>query len=181
MSRKGINRQQVVEAAASLADEVGLENLTLSILADRLGVRSPSLYNHVEGLTGLRRELSLLAANTIAELSSQAAKRRKGKSALIAVGDALRKLASSRPGLYACLVRAPAPGDTELAEAYRRGLEPLFAILSELSCDGEAAIHAIRALRSAVHGFASLEAAGGFGLNTDLEKSFHWMIGRLVP
>lgn len=181
MSRKGISRQRVVEEAAALADEVGLENLTLSILADRLEVRSPSLYNHVEGLAGLRRELSLLAANAIADLSAQAVKRRKGRSALVAVADAFRKMAASRPGLYACLVRAPAPGDTELAEAYRRGMEPMFAILSDLGCEGEAAIHAIRALRSAVHGFATLEAAGGFGLDTDLEKSFHWMIDRLVP
>lgn len=181
MSRKGINREQLVAEAAALADEVGLENLTLSILADRLKVRSPSLYNHVDGLPGLRRELSLLAANTLADLVAKAAHRRKGKSALVAVGDAFRKMSSSRPGLYASLVQAPASDDAELLDASRRALQPLYAILSELGCEGDEAVHAIRSLRSAVHGFALLEAGGGFGLPVDLDKSFHWMIGRLVP
>ena len=181
MSRKGINREQLVAEAATLADEVGLENISLYVLADRLQVRSPSLYNHVEGLPGLRRELSLLAANTLADLVAKAAHRRKGKSALVAVGDAFRKLSSTRPGLYASLVQAPAPGDTEMLEASRSALEPLFAILADMGCKGDEAVHAIRSLRSAVHGFALLEAGGGFGMPVDLDKSFHWMIGRLVP
>jgi len=181
MSRKGLTREQLVAEAALLADEVGLEKLSLSVLADRLEVRSPSLYNHVDGLAGLRRELSLLAANTLADLVAKAAHRRKGKNALVAMGDAFRNLSKNRPGLYASLIQAPAPGDTEMADAANRALEPLFGVLSELGCEGDQAIHAIRSLRSAVHGFALLEAAGGFGLPTDLDKSFHWMIGRLVP
>jgi len=58
--RVGLNREAVVEAAASFADEEGLEGVTLAELAARLGVRTPSFYNHVAGLEGLRRELALL-------------------------------------------------------------------------------------------------------------------------
>ena len=58
----------MVQAAAALADTIGLEELTLADLAARLNVRVPSLYNHVAGLAGLRREIRLLA---LAELSAR--------------------------------------------------------------------------------------------------------------
>ena len=45
--RAGLDRAAVVEAAARLVDEEGVEQLSLGRLAERLGVRSPSLYNHV--------------------------------------------------------------------------------------------------------------------------------------
>jgi AcrR family transcriptional regulator len=47
-----LSREVVVEGAASLADEKGLEAVTLTALASELGIRTPSLYNHVDGLEG---------------------------------------------------------------------------------------------------------------------------------
>jgi len=63
----GIDRERVVAVAAELADEVGLDQLTLAQVAARLGVRLPSLYNHVEGLPGLRRELALRGLRQLLE------------------------------------------------------------------------------------------------------------------
>src|SRR5919109_5367880 len=57
--RVGLDQATVVEAAARLVDEEGLEQLTLGRLAERLGVRTPSLYNHVAGLSGLKHDLAL--------------------------------------------------------------------------------------------------------------------------
>src|SRR5438552_6992149 len=57
--RVGLDQSTVVEAAAKLVDEEGIEQLTLGHLAERLGVRTPSLYNHVAGLSGLKHDLAL--------------------------------------------------------------------------------------------------------------------------
>jgi hypothetical protein len=46
--------------------------------------------------------------------------------------------------------------------------------------EGDDAIHALRALRAAAHGFATLEAAGGFGLATDVDASFDRLVERVV-
>ena len=54
MPRAGLNGDRVVDEAERIADEVGLANLTLAALAERLGVRQPSLYKHIDGLAGLR-------------------------------------------------------------------------------------------------------------------------------
>ena len=60
MGRKlGLTRAQVVEAAAEIADRDGLDALSLASVASALGVRSPSLYSHVDGLTGLLDALTL--------------------------------------------------------------------------------------------------------------------------
>ena len=59
--KAGLDHATVVQAAATLADTAGIGQLTLANLAERLGVRTPSLYNHVAGLPGLRRDLAVLS------------------------------------------------------------------------------------------------------------------------
>lgn len=57
--RAGLDTRTLVLAAAELADERGMGEVTLASLAAKLGVRSPSLYNHVNGLAGLRTLLAV--------------------------------------------------------------------------------------------------------------------------
>ena len=49
-----------------------------------------------------------------------------------------------------------------------------------MGLEGDELIHAVRALRSAVHGFAAIEAAGGFGLAVDPDASFRRLVGALA-
>ena len=55
---------RVFSAAAVMADEVGLSKLTLAALAERLGVRQPSLYNHIDSMAGLHRDIAVTAKRT---------------------------------------------------------------------------------------------------------------------
>ena len=50
MARAGLARTSVTEAGATLADEIGFDQLSLGMVAERLGVKSPSLYNHIDSL-----------------------------------------------------------------------------------------------------------------------------------
>ena len=45
--------------------------------------------------------------------------------------------------------------------------------------DPDQEIHALRTLRSILHGFATLEAAGGFQIDADVDDSFTWCINFL--
>ncbi len=57
--RVGLTKSAVIQAATELADAVGLDALTLGMLADRLRVRTPTLYHYLpRGITGLQRELA---------------------------------------------------------------------------------------------------------------------------
>src|SRR6185437_527132 len=48
IARAGLSTAAVVAAAAEIADAEGLDRLTLARVAAAAGVRTPSLYNHVE-------------------------------------------------------------------------------------------------------------------------------------
>lgn len=179
MPRAGLTSHRVIAEAAAIADEVGLERLTLASVAERLGVAVPSLYKHVAGLDDLRRGLAVLAMRTLAEALSRAAVGRSRQGALTAVADAHRALARERPGLYAATVRAPAPDDEEHTAVSQAALDVVVAVMRSYGIEGPDAVHAIRMLRSALHGFAAMEAAGGFGMPEDVDESYRRMVTAL--
>jgi AcrR family transcriptional regulator len=170
-----LSREAVVEAAASLADEKGLEGVTLTALASELGIRTPSLFNHVAGLKGLRRELALLGVRKLGQRLSRAAAGKAADEGIYGLAQAYRTFVKERPGLYAATVRSyrlSHPDDPELAQAEGQAFEPVLAVLASYGLSGEEAVHAARGLRSVAHGFATLEVAGGFGIALDPEESF---------
>lgn len=171
-----LDRAAVVQAAARLADESGLDAVTLATVAERLGVQSPSLYNHVAGLSGLRRELALLGLRDLTHRLERAAMGKAGDSALDAVAHAYRAFAHEHPGLYAALQHAPKNADDEWAAAGAEVVGVVLAVLAGYGLEGDDALHATRALRSLLHGFVSLEAVGGFGLALDLDESFRRLL-----
>lgn len=61
MPRAGLSSADVVAAAAALADEAGCQELTMGLLAQRLGIRTPSLYKHVKDVADLRHRVAALA------------------------------------------------------------------------------------------------------------------------
>lgn len=59
--RRPLDREQVVRAALALLDEVGLDELTMRRLAERLGIQAASLYRHVRD----KEELLVLLADEV--------------------------------------------------------------------------------------------------------------------
>ncbi|GHJ15028.1 TetR/AcrR family transcriptional regulator [Micromonospora sp. AKA38] len=179
MPRAGLTPATVVREAAVLADEVGHDRLTLAALAGRLGVALPSLYKHVRGVDALHQKLAVLATTEIADVLTSAAAGRAGDDALRAVATAYRGYARRHPGRYPATQRAPDPADPAHLAAAERAVDAIFAILRGYGIDGDAAVDATRMFRATVHGFVTLEAAGGFGLPRDVDRSFDRMIDGL--
>ena len=181
--RAGLNRAVVVEAAAALADEEGFEELSLTRLAGRLGVRKPSLYNHVAGIEGVRRELVLIGMRELGRALTRATVGVSGGAAVIALGHAYRDFVKERPGLYAATVRsyrAYAPEDPDLQAAEGEALDTVLTVLASCGIRDEEAVHAARGLRAVAHGFATLEASGGFGIPLDVEESFQRLLRAFI-
>ena len=168
----GLTRAQIVAVAATIADNAGLDQLTLAQVAAHRHVKLPSLYNHIDGLQGLRRELMLLGAQQLGAAFARAAIGKAGDEAVLATAQAYRDFVLDRPGLYAASVRAPATDDEEHQALARATLEVVLAVLAPYRLAEDEAIHAVRGLRSIVHGFATLEQAGGFGYALDRDESF---------
>jgi AcrR family transcriptional regulator len=172
-----LDGEAVVTAAVALADADGLEAVTLAKVAAQLGVKSPSLYVHVDGLPGLRRRIADRGVRELTTRLQTAIAGRSGTDALAAFADAYRAYAREHPGIYAATQRTENLVDNEAAAAVL--LDVVFAVLRGYALDADAAIHAARVIRSALHGFISLEAGGGFGIPLDLDESFNLLVATL--
>jgi AcrR family transcriptional regulator len=174
---------RVVETASDLLRTGGTDALTLHNLAHTLGVQTPSLYNHIDGMPGLVRELRLLNARLLERCLVEAALGRSGATALMELAQAYRGYIRANPELYNLTLRASgneAQSDAELATLEARVVQIVLAVLASLGLQGEDALHATRGLRSVVHGFATLEAAGGFGLPLDCDESFRRLVAMFI-
>jgi hypothetical protein len=97
---------------------------------------------------------------------------RAGDDALVALADAYRAFAREHPGLYAATQRAPDLADPEWNALSAEVVGIVVAALAGYGLRGDDAVHAVRGLRSLLHGFVSLETGGGFGLPLNLDESF---------
>ncbi|KUL53003.1 TetR-like C-terminal domain-containing protein [Streptomyces sp. NRRL S-1521] len=174
MVRAGLTAERVTLAAAELADEAGLGQVTMARVASRLGVKDASLYSHVRGLEDLRGRVALLAADEKTLRIAEATVGRAGKDALVAFADAWRDYAHRHPGRYAATqiritidpelaARAPGP---------RRAVELTFGVLRGYGLAEPDLTDAVRLLRSTFHGFVALESAGGFGHERAPQRSW---------
>ncbi len=176
VTRAGLDQKIVVQAAAELADAGGLHEVTLATLAAKLGVRTPTLYHYIGGLAGLRRELALLGCRELAHHLGQAVMGRAGDEALIALAYAYRAFVNEHPGLYTATVQAADPADTEMTAAQTEVVVIAMRMLSGYHMNYEETIHVVRMLRSLVHGFATIESNGGFGMPVDLNETFQRLL-----
>jgi AcrR family transcriptional regulator len=174
--RQGIDPDIIIQAAIQLADEHGLEQVSLAMLATKLGIKTPSLYNHIAGLPGLRKQLTLYGIQQLKESGMQAVLGKSGDEAVIAFCLDYVAFARLHPGLYEAVVLVNHQSDLEIDAASKELVTLLLRILDAYKLEEKDALHRIRAIRSMVHGFATLEANGGFALKLDRDESLLLML-----
>ncbi|WP_327422402.1 TetR/AcrR family transcriptional regulator [Streptomyces sp. NBC_01230] len=177
MPRAGLAPASVTEAGATLVDEIGFAQLSMGLVAERLGVKTPSLYKHVTSQADLAHRIAILAATELGDAIRDATQGRAGGDALAAAAQAMRTYVREHPGRYAALNSARPDGpDDPFIPASNRALSSLSVVLRGYHLDPAQEVHALRMLRSMLHGFSTLEVAGGFQYDTDADDSFTWMI-----
>jgi AcrR family transcriptional regulator len=180
MPRAGVDAAAIVGAAAAIADSEGLEAVTLKGVAEAVGVRPPSLYAHIEGLDDLKRRLGARGASELATTVSHAVEGRSGYEALEALAVAYCEFARRHPGTYAAAQRArELAEDPEAQAAGEAVVRVALAALRGYEVEGDDALQGVRLIRIALHGFVSLEAAGGFALALSLDETFERLLALL--
>ena len=178
--RPGLTPEGIVDAAAELIDRDGYDQLALGKVAAELGVRTPSLYNHVDGLDELRRLLTIRALTVLGAELQRAAVGIGAEDAVRGIATTYRRFAHQHPGLYATTVPSIEDADAQVQRVGAQVMHTVLTALTGFGLDDAAAIHATRSVRSAVHGFVSLELAGGFGIPVDIDASFAWLTDLLA-
>ncbi len=175
-----IDLMRIRQKAAILANRHGLDDLSMNELARALNIRPPSLYSHVAGIADVKR---LLALDGLTELERGAARVTIGKSGPDAVRALLhgyRNYVRKNPGIYAATVPTPPPKDREWTRASECLRDTCVAVLQGYGLRGPEAKHALRGMRSLVHGFVSLETSGAMEHAVSRDESFAWLVESFV-
>lgn len=151
----------VVRAAAALANESGLDSVTMTAVAERVGVRTPSLYGHVRDRQALLDQVSLLALSQLSDRLADGLAGRSGRDALERFATINRETARTEPGSWAALHR-PIPPELAATSAGGRIVALTHAVLHGYALPATELVHAVRVLGATVTGFIELEASGGF-------------------
>lgn len=172
-------REQIIAAGRELLEEGGVDAVTMQAVADRVGVRAPSLYRHVRDRGTL---LEVVAAATVAELAERAEAVRDDRDPRVSIASSmgeLRRFAQERPQGYA-LAFGVAPGAPRpsLGEI-QRSVQPLLDAMTALLGPGPA-LEAARLVTAWAHGFIMMEHAGAFRMGGDLDVAWAWGLERLV-
>ncbi|WP_394939730.1 TetR/AcrR family transcriptional regulator [Psychromicrobium sp. YIM B11713] len=186
MPRVGLNRQTVTLAALKAVDDGGVHGfteLTLAAVAASAGVAVPSLYKHVASLADLKRAVALVAVGQLTERMSVATVGRAGPQAVQALAESWRSFALETPGRYLATQLAADPedpADAELAGAGAAAVSLISGVLRGFQIPPRLDVDAVRLVRSAFHGFLTLELNGGFRLSDDLDQSYRRMVKAVV-
>ncbi|QDQ02194.1 TetR/AcrR family transcriptional regulator [Lysinibacillus fusiformis] len=170
----------ILQKATELVDEYGLDQLSIGLLAEKLEVRPPSLYNHLDGLNGLKQKLAIQGVKKLNETMLQSAVGRSGDDAVRAISKAYIQFVRMHPGLYDASTRFPDANDQELQQAQEAIVQLVVQVLDAYHLQDEMAIHMVRGLRSILHGFTSIEQMGGFGMPLDINQSFSILINTFI-
>ncbi|WP_329004312.1 WHG domain-containing protein [Kribbella sp. NBC_00709] len=165
----------VVDVALGIVDEHGPQGLTLAAVAQRCEVATPSLYKHVASLGELKALVGVRVLDDMTEQFTAAVLGRGGDEAVTALMNAYRAYVTAHPKRYSAMPMDPLHDPIQKAAGAKQ-LDVMFAALRSYGLEGPAAVHAARRLRVLVHGFASLEAAGGFGLPEGLDDTYDQLI-----
>lgn len=174
--RRGLDLQIILQAAIEIADQEGVEAVTLATLAKKLSIRPPSLYNHIDGITGLRKKLAFQGLEELYSHLAQAAIGRSKDEAVHEMADAYVTFSRNHPGLYELTIGINDLDDLDIQHAGKKIIDLIIQVLNGYGLKEDEALHAVRGLRSILHGFSSLEQKGGFGLPLDLDVSLHLLI-----
>ena len=175
MYHKGITREQIVDTASRLIEEQGMARFSMHLLAETLGIRTPSLYKHIGSLDELITEVGLQALERQRDAQLKAMEGLNGDEAVFAMADAYRRFALDNPEAYRTILAMMSANET-LARAAKMITEPVMLALSQYDLTEYQRGHWQRILRSFMHGFIAHEEAGFF-VHFNQEKELTYQMG----
>ena len=168
---------EIVEAGRDILESGGPARLTMQAVADRVGVRPPSLYKRVRNRDDL---IALIVAATLRDLGDQLAAAEQPapdpRSELAEMALAMRAFAHARPAGFALIFATrAAPAERDMAAA----VAPVLRVAAALA-GSENTLVAARTITAWANGFISMELAGAFNLGGDVDQAFDFGVSCLA-
>lgn len=172
MSKNNISDELIIETSARIANKVGLDNLSLKIIAEELNIKSPSLYNHISSLNEIKSQLMVYGWKQIEEKMIDSAVGVSGYEALRNMCNVFYDYATNNKGIFTAMLWYNKYESDEKENATTRLFNMLFKIMKSLNITDENINHIIRTLRGFLEGFSLLVNNNAFGNPISIKESF---------
>lgn len=180
MQKRNLTKEKIIQTAFLLADEIELNQVTFPKIAEKLGIKYPSLYNHFTNMEHLKIEMTIYL---LKELNLRLMQRLIGKSGETAIKEfayAYRDFAFQNKTAYGLFMNILSTKNKEVISLAKETNGITYQILEFYIQDESYLIHKSRALRSLLHGFVSLCFLGYFQNGVNLEDSFELMVDDFI-
>ena len=178
--KAGLDKDIILKTAADLADAEGIANVTLKALAEKLGVKPPSLYKHINGLKELNKALMLYGWKSLEKKVTRAAVGKSKEDAIRAIFYAYRDYVKEHPGVFEAMQWYNMYQSEENLQATEEIVAVLFQVLSAYDLQEEQKVHIVRMFRVFLQGFLMVEIHGGFGNPVSITESFDFSLEILL-
>lgn len=172
MSKNNINDELIIETSAHLANKVGLDNLSLKMIAEELNIKSPSLYNHISSLDEIKSQLMVYGWKQMEEKMIDAAVGVSGYDALKNMCNIFYDYATNNKGIFTAMLWYNKYESKKLENATTRLFNIVFKVMKPLNITDENINHIIRTLRGFLEGFSLLVNNNAFGNPISIKESF---------
>lgn len=172
MTKNNINEKIIIETSAEIANEIGLDNLSLKLIAKNLNIKSPSLYNHISSLEEIKEKLMLYGWKQTEEKIIDSTIGVSGYDALRNMCNAFYEYATNNKGVFTAMLWYNKYENEELNKATTKLFNVIFKILKPLNISYDNINHIIRTLRSFLEGFSLLVNNNAFGNPISIKDSF---------
>lgn len=181
MQKRNLTKEKIIQVSFSLADEIGINQVTFPKLAEKLGIKYPSLYNHFKNMDDLKIEMTIYHLKELNLKLMQNLVGKSGKEAIETFAYIYRDFAFENRTAYGLYVNIPSTKSEEVILLAKETNNIILRILNFYIKDEIQLIHQSRALRSLLHGFVSLYSFGYFhNHEISLEESFQLMIDDFI-
>ena len=172
MSKNNISDELIITTSARLSNEVGLNNLSLKMIAEELNIKSPSLYNHISSLDDIKEKLMIYGWKELGEKATESAVGVAGYEALRNMCYAFYDYATNNKGVFTAMLWYNKFESEEKNEATTKLFSLLFRVLQPLNISDNNIEHIIRTLRGFLEGFVLLVNNNAFGNPISIKESF---------
>jgi AcrR family transcriptional regulator len=152
-----VTKVAVIQAASDIVDENGLNSVSLKSVAEKLNIRTPSLYNHIASLDDLLREVAHKGMRTMNEKMAQVAIGNSGDTAIQAVSVEYLNFMIEHPGIYETIQWATWHGTNDTAEIWGNYTSLLTKLILSCQLKTERTDEILNLLTGVLHGYTTLQ------------------------
>ena len=157
-----VTKTAVIQVTSDIADEKGLHNVSLKAVAEKLNIRTPSLYNHIDSLDDLLREVAHKGMRAMNERMTQVAVGNYGDKAIKAIAVEYLNFMIEHPGVYETIQWATWNGTDETAELFGNYFSLLKTLILSCNFKSEKTDDILNLLTGILHGYTTLQLRYAF-------------------